>query len=320
MGILQTGSGRRRGRLFRAALAGALLVVLLTLQNDLLALVPQRLEGLGRLAVLALAVVLSAIMVRDLVGAIFQSTDRQTTVMWRNFSSWTLYALMGLLIASALGVNLSGFLVGGAILGVIVAAASQASLGNFFAGLVLMLGRPYRVGAALRLRGPIGGGAEFEGTVVDMGALYTTLRTAAGETLKLPNSGVVTSALVMGEAPLQAEVEVEMPPTTALKPVEERVRQYLGQPSADVTIRPQTLKALDATTLVCRVQVRSETPVEPAVLAEALVHAVQRREGERDGRSQSDGQGGGQSGAQGQPEVRHQDERLLTAEARPTAV
>ena len=37
--------------------------------------------------------------------------------------------------ASELGVNLSGLLVGGAILGVIVASASQASLGNFFSGL-----------------------------------------------------------------------------------------------------------------------------------------------------------------------------------------
>jgi hypothetical protein len=305
-------------------------MILLTLQNDLLALVPHRLEGLGRLAVLGLAVVLSAVMVRDLVGAIFQSADRQAAVMWRNLSSWTLYALMGLLIASALGVNLSGFLVGGAILGVIVAAASQASLGNFFAGLVLMLGRPYRVGASLRLRGPIGGGAEFEGTVVDMGALYTTLRTAGGETLKLPNSAVVTSALVMGEAPLQAEVEVEMPPTTALKPVEERVRRYLGQPSADVTIRPQTLKALDATTLVCKVQVRSETPVEPSVLAEALVHAVEgsgRDGGGVPGAGQDAGQDGGHDGGQGYGEAGGQPDGeaqghgrgVVTAEAGMTA-
>ena len=200
----------RRGRAIRAAIAGVLLVVLLTLQNDLMALAPRRYEGLVRLAVLGVAVGLGTTVVRDLISAVFSRTDRQAAVMWRNLTSWTLYALLALLIASAVGVNLSGFLVGGAILGVIVATASQSSLGNFFAGLVLMFARPYQVGASIRVRGTIAGGVEFEGTVADMGALYTTLRTATGETLKLPNSGVVTSALVMGEAPLQAEVEVEI--------------------------------------------------------------------------------------------------------------
>jgi Mechanosensitive ion channel, beta-domain len=285
----------RRGRLIRAGLAGGLLIVLLTVQNDLMALAPRKFESLVRLGLLAVAAALGMTVVRDLITAVFRGTDRQAAVMWRNLTSWTLYALLGLLIASALGVNLSGFLVGGAILGVIVATASQASLGNFFAGLVLMFARPYQVGASIRLRGSIAGGAEFEGTVVDMGALYTTLRTATGETLKLPNSGVVTSALVMGEAPLQAEVEVEMPPNTALKPVEEMVRAHLGQPAAWITIRPQTLKALDQTTLVCKVEVRSQSPVEPMALAAALVEAVAQGgqavgdQGDRRGNDRDDG-------------------------------
>jgi hypothetical protein len=286
----------RRGRVIRAALAGGLLIVLLTLQNDLMALAPRRYEGLVRLAVLAVAVGLGMTVVRDLISAVFSRTDRQAAVMWRNLTSWTLYALLGLLIASALGVNLSGFLVGGAILGVIVATASQASLGNFFAGLVLMFARPYQVGASIRLRGPIAGGVEFEGTVVDMGALYTTLRTATGETLKLPNSGVVTSALVMGEAPLQADVEIEMPPNTALKPVEEMVRAHLGQPGAWISIRPQTIKALDQTTLVCKVEVRSQTPVEPMALAAALVEAVGQSAGRDHGHDGNGRDGNGHDG------------------------
>lgn len=266
----------RRGRLIRAALAGGLLAVLLTLQNDLLSLAPHRYQVLARLAVLIVAAALGATAIRDLVGAIFRSTDRQAAVVWRNLSSWTLYALLALSIASALGVNLSGLLVGGAILGVIVATASQASLGNFFAGVVLLLGRPYRVGTSIRVRGATTAGVEFEGTVVDMGALYTTLRTATAETLKLPNSVVVTSVLAIGEAPLQAQVEVEIPPDRPLRPMEEMVKDHLRQPGAWVTIKPQTLRALDQTTLVCRVEVRSETPVEPTILAEALIQAVGR--------------------------------------------
>lgn len=267
---------RRRRGLVRAAVAGALLVILLTVQSDLLALSPRRYEAFVRIGLLAVAVGLGATAVREIINTVFRSMDRQAAVIWRNLSTWTLYALLGLLIASALGVNLSGLLVGGAIIGVIVATASQASLGNFFAGLILMFGRPFRVGGSIRVRGSIAGGVVFEGTVIDMGALYTTLRTAGGETLKLPNSGVVNSALEMGDAPLQAEVEVEIPPNTALGPVEEIVRKHIGQPDAWIAIRPQTIRTLEQTTLVCIVQVRSRTPVEPMVLAEALVLAVGR--------------------------------------------
>jgi hypothetical protein len=275
-------ASRRRGALIRAGIAGTLLVVLLTVEEDLMRLAPPQYAAFVRLGLLAAAVGLGATAVHEIVKVVFRSIDRQEAVVWRNLSSWTLYALVGLLIASALGVNLSGLLVGGAIVGVIVATASQASLGNFFAGLILMFARPYRVGGAIRLRGPIGGNTEFEGTVVDMGALYTTLLTAAGETLKLPNSGVVTSALVMGEAPLQAEVEVEMPPDTSLPAVEEHVRERLAQPAAWIAIRPQTLRALDSTTLICKVQVRSQTPVDPMLLAAALVEAVGRSRERRD--------------------------------------
>ncbi|MBJ7612527.1 MAG: hypothetical protein DLM67_12420 [Candidatus Nephthysia bennettiae] len=118
--------------MIRAAVAGTLLVVLLTIQKDLLALAPARYEAFVRLGLLAVAVGLGATAVREIISAVFRTMDRQAAVVWRNLSSWTLYALLGLLIASALGVNLSGLLVGGAILGVIVATASQASLGNFF--------------------------------------------------------------------------------------------------------------------------------------------------------------------------------------------
>jgi hypothetical protein len=65
---------------------------------------------------------------------------------------------------------------------------------------------------AVRLRAPNLGGAGYWGTVVNMGALYTTPTAASGEVLKLHNSAVVASALVLGETPLQAEVDVALPP------------------------------------------------------------------------------------------------------------
>lgn len=266
-----------RQRLFRALVAAALTLALLGAQRDLSRLAPGRSGTAVAAGVLAAAALVGAVSIRNGVGVLTHGLDPQATVTIRNLSTWTLYVLLGVGMASALGFNLSGLLVGGAILGVIVAAGSQASLGNFFAGLVLMMGRPYRVGSTMRLRGPNLGGVEYEGTVIDMGALYTTLTTASGEALKLPNSAVVTSALVLGEAPLQAEVDVALPPGTALRPIEATLRERLDPIRAAVTIRPRLLEAGTEGSdwkLACRVQVRSTSAVEPAAVADALSIAI----------------------------------------------
>lgn len=263
-----------RRRAFRAAAAAAATLALLGAQHDLARVVPDRYTAAVAAAVLAAVALVGAFAIRNGVGVLTHGLDPQATVTIRNLGTWTLYVLLGVAMASTLGFNLSGLLVGGAILGVIVAAGAQASLGNFFAGLVLMLGRPYRVGSSVRLRGPGLGAVEYEGTVSDMGALYTTLTTAAGEVLKVPNSAVVTSAVVLGGAPLQADVDLALPPGTELRPIEAALRERLGPGTASVTIRPRLLEAGAEGKLACQVQVRSATAVDPAVIVEALAVAL----------------------------------------------
>jgi small conductance mechanosensitive channel len=88
-------------------------------------------------------------------------------------------------------------LVGGAVTGVIVGIAAQQSLGNFFAGLVLMFARPYVPGQRVTVySGAMGG--PFEGIIVDAGLVYTTIVTEAGP-VNLPNAGLLGAAV--GPAP-----------------------------------------------------------------------------------------------------------------------
>lgn len=54
-------------------------------------------------------------------------------------------------IGSRLGVDLSALLVGGAFLGIVVGLAAQETLANLFAGISLVLDRPFRVGDWLEL-------------------------------------------------------------------------------------------------------------------------------------------------------------------------
>jgi small conductance mechanosensitive channel len=103
--------------------------------------------------------------------------------------------LLGLL--QLVNVNLGSLLVGGAVTGVVVGIAAQQSLGNFFAGLVLMFARPYVPGQRVIVRSGAMGGP-FEGTIVDAGPLYTTIVTEEGP-INLPNAGLLAAAV--GPAP-----------------------------------------------------------------------------------------------------------------------
>lgn len=114
------------------------------------------------------------------------------------------YLVLLLLILSALEVPLEGFFLGGALTGVVIGIAAQQTLGNFFAGIVLLAVRPFNIGDEVVLRsGPLGG--EYEGSVADMSLFYVRLVTAQGP-VQLPNSGVLAAAIGPGSrAPKQDE-------------------------------------------------------------------------------------------------------------------
>ncbi len=108
------------------------------------------------------------------------------------------YLLILLPTLQLLGVDLGGLLLGGAITGVVVGIAAQQTLANFFAGLVLLLVRPFTLGQHILLRsGPLGG--EYEGRITDMGLFYVRMMTDQGS-VQLPNSGVLAAAIGPGAA------------------------------------------------------------------------------------------------------------------------
>ena len=95
------------------------------------------------------------------------------------------------------GVPVSQLVVGGALTTIVVSIAAQQALGNVFAGLVLMLARPFKVGDAIRLRaGALGG--PLDGTVTDIGITYVRVDTGHG-VVSVPNSQVLNA--VVGPVP-----------------------------------------------------------------------------------------------------------------------
>ncbi|WP_412538856.1 mechanosensitive ion channel family protein [Longispora sp. K20-0274] len=80
--------------------------------------------------------------------------------------------LIALLTALGLmSVPIGQLLLGGALTGVVVGIAGQQTLANLFAGIVLLVARPFRVGQVVRLSsGALGG--ELDGTVTEIGLAY----------------------------------------------------------------------------------------------------------------------------------------------------
>jgi small-conductance mechanosensitive channel len=172
------------------------------------------LEWRERLPVIggALLVLIGGVsMVRAIARALRAMTESHLGDA-RGASLAFLFSLLGytftmLVVLQALDVELGGLLVGGAITGVVLGIAAQQTLGNFFAGLVLLLNRPFAVGEEIVLRsGPLGG--EYDGRVTDISLFYVSMVTENGP-VQLPNASVLMSAIGPGAKAPTDEDEAE---------------------------------------------------------------------------------------------------------------
>ena len=104
------------------------------------------------------------------------------------------YLMVLLTVLSALRFKLDSLLLGGALTGVIIGIAAQQTLSNFFAGILLMIVRPFNVGDRVVLRSALG---EYEGIVRDIDFFYVKIRTRRGQ-VELPTASVLASAIGPG--------------------------------------------------------------------------------------------------------------------------
>jgi small-conductance mechanosensitive channel len=106
--------------------------------------------------------------------------------------------LFGAILTLAIGLALfkipvGQLIVGGALTTILIGIAAQQSLSNVFAGLVLLLSRPFNVGETIQLRSGAMGGL-IDGVVTEIGITYVRLDAADGP-MSLPNSQVLAAAV-----------------------------------------------------------------------------------------------------------------------------
>jgi small-conductance mechanosensitive channel len=193
---------------------------------------------------------------------------------------------LALLVALAVsGVETRTIALGGAFTAVILGLAAQQTLGNLFAGTVLLSARPFRVGDRVRLQGgPLAG--QIEGVVSSLGLLYTTFATG-DDSIMVPNSVVLNVAVLPLREPeavnLRARLRHGMTPSDLQELLEQTLHTPLRSPPRI------TLEELDGEEVVVRIAATPKLTSEGRQLSSELLAIVsQQTRGAADGRQAHD--------------------------------
>lgn len=168
------------------------------------------------------------------------------------------------------GISLQAIAVGGGFAAVVMGLAAQQTLGNLFAGMVLLSARPFRLGERVRFQaGALAGGAD--GVVASLGLLYTTL-SRGEERIMIPNNLVLSSAILPLREPDPVDVKVTL--SSGIRP--SHVQAILDSNISTPTRKAPTvhLEEINGGSVVVRVQAMPERHSDGARLADEVIAAL----------------------------------------------
>lgn len=100
-----------------------------------------------------------------------------------------LYLLLALIVASSLGIDVTGVIALASVLTLAISLAVQDALSNIIGGFTLICTKPFTVGDFVEIGGQ-------SGTVKSIGLNYTQLLTADRKTVSMPNRTIVSSQII----------------------------------------------------------------------------------------------------------------------------
>ena len=181
--------------------------------------------------------------------------------------------LSALLVIPQVRAVAGGLLASSAVLGIVIGFASQRTIGNFVAGLLIAFTQPIRLGDRVEVDGT-------SGTVEEIELTYTFIRTDEGSRLVIPNeklaSDTILNSTIVGLEKV-AEITVQIPLDKDLRAVVEQLREAVaGEHDPQVSVT-----GLDGNATIV-VRVRASGPVEAERLESDLrirAHATLRAAG-----------------------------------------
>jgi small conductance mechanosensitive channel len=128
--------------------------------------------------------------------------------------------LSALLVIPQVRAVAGGLLASSAVIGIVVGFASQRTLGNFVAGLLIAFTQPVRLGDDVVVE-------NTEGTVEEIGLIYTFVRTENGDRLVIPNEKLASDTIrnsTIRSREKVAEISLQVPLGKDLGAVVDRLR------------------------------------------------------------------------------------------------
>ncbi|UGS36664.1 mechanosensitive ion channel domain-containing protein [Capillimicrobium parvum] len=170
--------------------------------------------------------------------------------------------------ANIAGLSARSLTLGGAFTAVVLGLAAQQTLGNLFAGMVLLSARPFRVGERVKLQGS---GITAEGVVSQLGLLYTVFADGEDE-IMIPNSVVLNVAVVPLREPDAIDMRARLRPGVTPTDIQNMLEKELETPLLD---RPRIiLEELDGDEVVVRIQATPVASNDGPRLATEILSAV----------------------------------------------
>ncbi|MFL5842767.1 MAG: mechanosensitive ion channel family protein [Thermoleophilaceae bacterium] len=186
-----------------------------------------------------------------------------------------LVRLVLLVIAMVVALHIAGLTprtlaVGGAVTAVVLGLAAQSTIGNLFAGLLLLSVQPFRVGERVRLQaGALAG--TVEGTVSQLGLLYVTL-THGDDVILVPNNTVVSAAIVPLREPGKVDLRARLRPGIKPSELQRMIEQTVTTPTRD---HPHIeLEEVDDEEVVMRVTATPASNKDGPKLADEVLAAL----------------------------------------------
>ena len=147
--------------------------------------------------------------------------------------------LSALLVIPQVRAVAGGLLASSAVIGIVVGFASQRTLGNFVAGLLIAFTQPLRLGDDVIIE-------STEGTVEEIGLIYTFVRAENGDRLVIPNEKLASDTIrnsTIRSREKVAEISLQVPLGQDLGAVVDRLRTiaadgevFVSDLSGDATV------------------------------------------------------------------------------------
>ncbi len=166
-----------------------------------------------------------------------------------------LYVLLLVIVASTLGINVTGVVALASVLTLAISLSVQNTLTNVIGGFTLLSNKPFENGDFVEI-------AAQSGTVQEVGLTYTKLRTGDNKTISIPNNAVVSAEIVNYSAAgtRRADVNVSVAYDA---PVEQVLEALLAAANVSTALRdPEPVAAVlnyDGGTINCVLRVWSKS-------------------------------------------------------------